>query len=64
MTENLNVEELLSDAIRHFWLTRQAQTSRQGTASGVVDAGNRRAVTGGKHFARSLYGHAASFLAI
>jgi hypothetical protein len=59
MSEGLDVESLLSDAVRHFWTTRQDQTSRQGTASGVLDTGNRRAVTGGKHadgFVR-MFGH-------
>ncbi len=49
MIEKLDVEALLSDAVRHFWVTRQIQTARQGATTGVVDAGNRRAVTGGKH---------------
>ena len=49
MTEKLDVEALLSEAVRHFWITRRAQTSRQGAASGVFDTGNRRAVTAGKH---------------
>jgi hypothetical protein len=43
------IERLLSEAVRHFWSTRQAQTSRQGQQSGIRDAGNRKAVTGGKH---------------
>ena len=49
MSDKLDVESLLSDAIRHFWTTREAQTSRQGQRTGALDAGNRRAVTGGKH---------------
>src|SRR5205809_2442127 len=49
MTERLDVEGLLSDAVRHFWTTRESQTLRQGTQTGTVDTGNRRAVTGGKH---------------
>jgi len=49
VSERLDVEGLLSDAVRHFWITRQAQTSRQGNQSGVLDTGNRKAVTGGKH---------------
>lgn len=43
------VEAYLSDAVRLFWQTRQAQRDRQGGTSGVKDAGNRSAVTGGKH---------------
>jgi hypothetical protein len=49
MSERLDVDALLSDAIRHFWTTREAQTSRQGKRTGTLDTGNRRAVTGGKH---------------
>jgi hypothetical protein len=49
VNERLNVEALLSDAVRHFWVTRQSQTSHQGSQSGVLDTGNRRAVTAGKH---------------
>lgn len=45
----VNVESLMSDAVRHFWSTRQEQSRRQGASSGVKDAGNRTAVTGGKH---------------
>jgi hypothetical protein len=37
----------LSDAVRLFWETRQKQSQRQGTVSGVRDAGARSAVTGG-----------------
>ncbi len=45
----VNVEHLLSEAVRHFWQTRNTQHERQGSASGLKDAGNRGAVTGGKH---------------
>ena len=45
----LDVEALMQDAIRHFWQTRQSQSDRQGATTGVRDAGNRTAVTGGKH---------------
>jgi len=45
----VNVEELLSEAVRLFWTTRSMQHERQGAATGVKDAGNRAAVTGGKH---------------
>lgn len=37
----------LRDAIRHFWLTRQQQSTRQGDANDR-DRGSRSAVTGGK----------------
>src|SRR6516225_3074068 len=45
----LDIEALMGDAVRHFWRTRQSQSERQGSTSGVRDAGNRTAVTGGKH---------------
>lgn len=41
-------EERVSEAVRHFWLTRETQSNRQGTRSGARDAGRRTAVTGGK----------------
>ena len=34
-------------AVRHFWLTRDAQAGKQGAATGTKDAGSRSAVTGG-----------------
>lgn len=39
----------VSKAIRHFWAVRTRQHTKQGSASGKKDAGNRSAVTGGKH---------------
>jgi hypothetical protein len=45
----LDTQGELSKAVRHFWKMRAAQSKRQGGASGVKDAGNRTAVTGGKH---------------
>ncbi len=45
----IDVDHLLSDAVRHFWRTRSAQRDRQGSKSGSKDAGERSAVTGGKH---------------
>jgi hypothetical protein len=45
----LDTNALMRDAVRHFWRTRQSQSKNQGSASGVRDAGNRTAVTGGKH---------------
>jgi hypothetical protein len=44
-----DVQGELAKAVMHFWKTRSAQSRRQGTVSGVKDAGNRTAVTGGKH---------------
>jgi len=45
----IGVESLLSDAVKHFWITRSNQRDRQGAETGQKDAGNRAAVTGGKH---------------
>ena len=36
-------------AIKHFWATRHQQSSSQRAGTGRRDAGNRTAVTGGKH---------------
>lgn len=45
----IDVEDLLSEGVRHFWRTRSTQRDKQGTKSGAKDAGERQAVTGGKH---------------
>jgi hypothetical protein len=45
----IDVEQKLAEGVQHFWQTRSHQSERQGTESGVKDAGNRAAVTGGKH---------------
>lgn len=45
----LEIEKELAKAIKHYWETRTGQKTRQGGTSGVKDAGNRGAVTGGKH---------------
>jgi Restriction endonuclease XhoI len=45
----INVEKGLANAVKHFWRTRTSQHAKQGSASGKKDAGNRAAVTGGKH---------------
>lgn len=39
----------LAKAVQHFWKVRSQQDQNQGTATGRRDAGNRSAVTGGKH---------------
>lgn len=39
----------LGKAIRHFWSVRKRQHKAQGGKAGQKDAGNRAAVTGGKH---------------
>jgi hypothetical protein len=41
-----NLENLVSDAVAHYWLTRKAQKAKQKNR-GVSDAGLRSAVTGG-----------------
>lgn len=45
----IDVDKQLAQAVRQFWKTRQVQQARQGGATGTKDAGNRSAVTGGKH---------------
>lgn len=45
----IDYDKQLAKAVKHFWTTRQAQKIRQGGRSGTKDAGNRGAVTGGKH---------------
>jgi hypothetical protein len=45
----IEVEALLAEAVKHFWDTRSNQKINQGSTSGQKDAGNRAAVTGGKH---------------
>ncbi|MCD4776859.1 MAG: PaeR7I family type II restriction endonuclease [Candidatus Aegiribacteria sp.] len=39
----------VSRAVQHFWKVRTRQFNDQGTSTGKKDAGNRSAVTGGKH---------------
>lgn len=41
-----NIENIISDAVAHYWQTRQAQGNNQ-KQRGVADAGLRSAVTGG-----------------
>ena len=45
----MDIHGELARAVTHFWNTRTAQSERQGMNSGVRDAGNRTAVTGGRH---------------
>jgi Restriction endonuclease XhoI len=45
----LDYRKELEKAVRHFWRTRGKQKKRQGGDSGSKDAGDRAAVTGGKH---------------
>ena len=45
----LDIDKALAKAVTHYWTTRAGQRLRQGDKSGIKDAGNRSAVTGGKH---------------
>jgi hypothetical protein len=45
----VNIEQRLSDAVRHYWETRLSQKANQGKVTGVQDYGARADVTGGKH---------------
>ena len=45
----MNYQTRLAAAVRQFWQTRASQDARQGQTTGERDAGNRTAVTGGKH---------------
>src|SRR5437870_3939147 len=45
----IDVEKELAVAVKHFWQTRANQHEKQGAETGQKDAGNRAAVTGGKH---------------
>lgn len=45
----IDVETELGKAVKHFWKTRTHQKKRQGAKTERKDAGNRGAVTGGKH---------------
>lgn len=43
------VSNELSKAVRHFWKVRSRQSKKQGSGGRAKDAGDRAAVTGGKH---------------
>ena len=45
----LDIDQALSQAIKVFWSTRSKQKENQGSKTGQKDAGDRSAVTGGKH---------------
>jgi hypothetical protein len=45
----MNLQERLSEAVRHYWHTRLSQAKKQGSVSGVKDYAGRADVTGGKH---------------
>ncbi len=42
-----DIQAKLRGAVRQFWLVRQAQSDKQGSAKGARDSGERAAVTGG-----------------
>lgn len=42
-----DIQAKLREAVRQFWLVRQAQSEKQGSRKGARDAGERAAVTGG-----------------
>jgi hypothetical protein len=43
------IESRLRQAVSFFWATRDTQRKRQGASTGRRDAGDRTAVTGGRH---------------
>lgn len=45
----MDLSARVSKAVRHFWKVRTQQHKKQGSSTGKKDAGNRSAVTGGKH---------------
>lgn len=45
----MNYKTRVGQAIKQFWKVRTKQHKKQGSGTGKKDAGNRRAVTGGKH---------------
>lgn len=45
----MEYSDRIATAVRHFWAVRTQQHERQGENTGKKDAGNRSAVTGGKH---------------
>lgn len=47
MTPRFRLEKELREAIRRFWSTRETQSQKQGSVTGLRDAGTRTAVTGG-----------------
>ncbi|MDE2854223.1 MAG: restriction endonuclease [Chloroflexota bacterium] len=45
--DSIEIDSKVRKAIQKFWLTRASQAQRQGSSTGVRDAGARVAVTGG-----------------
>lgn len=48
MAMHPEIERDLRKAIKHFWTTRKSQEKKQGSKTGLRDAGARAAVTGGR----------------
>src|SRR5713226_2183767 len=48
MAMHPEIERDLRKAIKHFWTTRKSQEKKQGSKTGLRDAGARGAVTGGR----------------
>ena len=44
-----DIDQRVREAVSHFWRTRTRQAKSQGAKTGQRDAGQRTAVTGGKH---------------
>jgi len=47
LTLNADIEQKLKEAIPRFWKSRETQAQKQGSKTGIRDAGARAAVTGG-----------------
>ncbi len=45
----MDYSDRVARAVRYFWKIRTQQYEKQGAGTGKKDAGNRSAVTGGKH---------------
>lgn len=45
----MDFSDRVAKAVQYFWKVRTQQHEKQGASSGKKDAGNRSAVTGGKH---------------
>lgn len=45
----MDLRDSVSKAVRYFWRVRTQQQRSQGSTTGKKDAGNRSAVTGGRH---------------
>jgi len=47
LTLNADIEQKLKEAIARFWKSRETQAQKQGSKTGIRDAGARAAVIGG-----------------